>query len=86
MRLGYDVLLEKPVSNVPEHCIAIADEAKRLGRNVVVCHVLRYTPFYHSIKEIIASGKIGKIMNMQMNLQKMPLRIYMTESKLYKIS
>ena len=64
MRLGYDVLLEKPVSNVPEHCIAIADEAKRLGRNVVVCHVLRYTPFYQKIKETITSGRIGQVMSL----------------------
>ena len=57
---GYDILLEKPISNVPEHCLTIAQEARRLGRTVVVCHVLRYTPFYQKIKETIQSGPIGQ--------------------------
>lgn len=61
---GYDILLEKPISNVPEHCLAIAQEAKRLGRTVVVCHVLRYTPFYQKIKETIQSGRIGRVVSL----------------------
>ena len=64
LRLGYDVLLEKPVSNEPAHCIAIAEEAQRLGRSVVVCHVLRYTPFYQKIKETIVSGRIGRVISL----------------------
>ncbi len=64
LRLGYDVLLEKPVSNEPAECIAIAEEAKRLGRTVVVCHVLRYPPFYQKIKETITSGRIGRVMSL----------------------
>ena len=61
---GYDILLEKPVSNLPEHCIEIANTAKRLGRKVMVCHVLRYSPFYQKIKETIESGVIGKVMSL----------------------
>lgn len=61
---GYDILLEKPISNVPEHCLTIAQEARRLGRTVVVCHVLRYTPFYQKIKETIQSGRIGQVISL----------------------
>ena len=61
---GYDILLEKPISNVPEHCLTIAQEARRLGRTVVVCHVLRYTPFYQKIKETIQSGRIGQVVSL----------------------
>lgn len=64
MQKGYDVLLEKPVSNLPENCITIAQEANRLGRSVVVCHVLRYTPFYQKIKEVILSGRIGRVVSL----------------------
>jgi len=60
--LGYDILLEKPIATVIDHCTAICDKANALGRKVAVCHVLRYTPFYQKIKEIIASGNIGRIM------------------------
>ena len=61
--LGYDILLEKPVSPVPEECEAIEAAAEAKGVQVLVCHVLRYTPFFRAIKKIIDDGKIGKIMN-----------------------
>ena len=64
LQLGYDILLEKPVSNRSEYCIAIANEAKRLGRVVLVCHVLRYTPFYQKIKELITGGRIGQVISL----------------------
>lgn len=58
---GYDLLLEKPVAVTPEDCKIIADTANRLGRNVLVCHVLRYTPFYREVKRLIDAGTVGKI-------------------------
>lgn len=38
---------------------------KENGNKVMICHVLRYTPFYLSIKERVASGEIGDIINIQ---------------------
>lgn len=61
--LGYDVLLEKPVSPDPAECRQIADHAKKMGTKVVVCHVLRYTPFFSIIKEMIDSGKLGDVVS-----------------------
>ncbi|MDD4124326.1 MAG: Gfo/Idh/MocA family oxidoreductase [Eubacteriales bacterium] len=62
---GYDILLEKPISTNAKECRDIAEAANRLGRKVVVCHVLRYTVFYQKIKEIISSGVIGDIVSIQ---------------------
>ena len=45
--LQYDILLEKPVSPDPEECNKIADYAEQMGSKVIVCHVLRYTPFFY---------------------------------------
>lgn len=64
---GYNILLEKPVTANPEELLEIEEKAKEKGCKVVVCHVLRYTPFYSTIKRIIDSGKIGKIVDMQLN-------------------
>lgn len=64
---GYNILLEKPITANPEELLAIEKKAKEKGCKVVVCHVLRYTPFYSKIKSIIDSGKIGKIVDMQLN-------------------
>ncbi len=61
MQAGYDLLLEKPIANNKEDCLAIYEASKRFGRKVVVCHVLRYTPFYSTVKRMIDSGKLGEV-------------------------
>lgn len=62
LRLGYDILLEKPISPKEEECREIIQTATELGRKIAVCHVLRYTPFYGEIKKRIQQGEIGNIM------------------------
>lgn len=59
----YDLLLEKPVAPTPEECYKISDNANKNGVKVLVCHVLRYSPFYKAMKKFISSGKLGEIMN-----------------------
>lgn len=61
MELGYHLLLEKPMSNTESECRQIAETARKTGRTLVVCHVLRYTPFYMTIKSLIDQGKIGEV-------------------------
>lgn len=65
LELGYDVLLEKPMSPVPAECMALAAAAERHGRILTVCHVLRYTPFMQAVKEIVGSGAIGRLVSIQ---------------------
>ena len=60
---GYDLLLEKPVSPDLSECEEIEAAAKAKGVNVLVCHVLRYTPFFRALKKLIDDGKVGRIMN-----------------------
>lgn len=64
MKAGYDLLLEKPIAATYEDCLKISAAAEKYKRRVIVCHVLRYTPFYKKIKEIIDSGKIGNIITL----------------------
>lgn len=59
---GYHILLEKPMSNREQECIDIEAAAAKAGKHMAVCHVLRYTPFYQTIKGIIDSGEIGEVM------------------------
>lgn len=63
LKKGYHVLLEKPISPDLEECRKIVRVAKECNRRVVVCHVLRYTPFFTKIKEIIENDTIGDIVN-----------------------
>ena len=58
---GYHVLLEKPMSNSEAECRAIAAAAERGGRVLCVCHVLRYTPFYATLKRLVDEGAVDEV-------------------------
>lgn len=58
---GYDLLLEKPISVNREDCLAIYEASVRNQRKVIVCYVLRYSPFYSEVKRIVDSGVLGDI-------------------------
>ncbi len=63
---GYHLLLEKPMAPAPEDCKDILNAAEENGVMLAVCHVLRYTLFNRKVKEIIDSGKLGKIRTIQL--------------------
>lgn len=63
---GYDLLLEKPISPSAEECRALRDAAQKKGVSVLICHVLRYTPFFRTVRKLIDSGRIGKVVNIQL--------------------
>lgn len=67
LEMGYDLLLEKPISPNIEECMAVWKQAKKYGRKVIVCHVLRYTNFFSEIKKIIDSKELGKVIAIQHN-------------------
>ncbi len=60
---GCHVLLEKPAAQTPEHLDAISKKAREVGKEVCICHVLRYHPCFIKVKELIASGKYGRIIS-----------------------
>ncbi|MBE6561958.1 MAG: Gfo/Idh/MocA family oxidoreductase [Ruminococcaceae bacterium] len=63
---GYDMLLEKPFAVSEEEALRLRDCAKKNGSKVMICHVLRYAPFYYAIKQRLVRGEIGDIMSIQM--------------------
>ncbi len=63
LELGYDVLLEKPMTPVLEENARLVHQAEASGRILQVCHVLRYTPFWQALREVVQSGKLGKIIS-----------------------
>ncbi len=64
---GYDVLLEKPIAPSLEEIVDLQRLAERLGRKLQVCYVLRYTPFYRKVKELVDSDIIGDIISINAN-------------------
>ncbi|MBL4934618.1 Gfo/Idh/MocA family oxidoreductase [Clostridium sp. YIM B02515] len=62
---GYHVLLEKPMSYDAMECVSMGEYAKKYNRVFSICHVLRYTPFFRTIKKLLEDGRIGKLMSIQ---------------------
>ncbi|WP_245856168.1 Gfo/Idh/MocA family protein [Paenibacillus rigui] len=65
LEAGYDVLLEKPIGVTEEEVLHLQRKAEEHGRTVMICHVLRYAPFYTAIQRRIADGELGEIINIQ---------------------
>ena len=61
--MGYNLLLEKPVAQTARECADIALAAQKKGVAVLVCHVLRYTPFFNKVKQLLMEDTIGKPMS-----------------------
>jgi len=63
LKQGYHILLEKPICQTAAELSLLVKTVRETGRKVMICHVLRCAPFYRKIKEIVASGKIGDLIN-----------------------
>ena len=62
LKLGYDVLLEKPISDSREELRELIAVQKETGRKVIVCHELRYGAGYVKAKELLQEGVIGQLL------------------------
>ncbi len=67
MDLGYDVLLEKPMSPSLDECIKMAKKAEDTGVLLSLCYVLRFTEIFQKIKQLIDDGEIGRLVAIQHN-------------------
>ena len=65
--MNLNILLEKPISPIREEVLNIANKAKDYEKVFMICHVLRYSPFFRKIKELIDEGAIGELININHN-------------------
>jgi predicted dehydrogenase len=61
MRSGVSILLEKPICPTEPDVRRLLAAARRHGADITVAHVLRYTPFFARIKELLDRGVIGQL-------------------------
>jgi predicted dehydrogenase len=64
-RLGYAMLLEKPMAPNAADCQRIVEAVERSGVIFAVGHVLRYTPYTRQIRALLAAGAIGDVVSIQ---------------------
>ncbi len=61
----YHVLMEKPMSPVPQECIIMGDYAKQKNRIFMICHTMRYSEFMPAIKKLVDEGRIGRLISIE---------------------
>ncbi len=65
LKLGYDILLEKPMATTLADCRAIEAAQRASGGKIVgVCHSLRYAKNMRTLRDMVAGGAIGRVMTM----------------------
>lgn len=64
---GKDVFCEKPLATSLKHCLEMREAWKRSGRQFSLGFVLRYSPFYQKVRELIENGAVGKIVSFEFN-------------------
>lgn len=63
MELGYNVLLEKPITPSLEECHKLLAAQKKYNKKVVVCHVLRYAPAYLVVDRLLKTQAVGRLLD-----------------------
>ncbi|MFN8611079.1 MAG: Gfo/Idh/MocA family oxidoreductase [Vulcanimicrobiota bacterium] len=58
---GKDVYVEKPLTLQVEHAQELVELAREKERLLMVGHLLHYHPAFIKLKEIVASGQLGKL-------------------------
>ncbi len=61
IRHGVSILLEKPICPTEPEIRRLLAAARRRNADITVAHVLRYTPFFARIKELLDRGVIGQL-------------------------
>ena len=64
---GYHVVIEKPMGLNKAECEAVIFKALQMSRQVFVVKQNRYSPPSKWMKEIVDSGRLGKIFTVQVN-------------------
>lgn len=65
MKMGYPVLCEKPIAEDPTEAEEMLSFYEKQGGFLMIADNYRYSPVMRKCREIIASGKLGKIHNVQ---------------------
>ena len=63
LELGAHVFCEKPMSDSLQDCVQLLNAAKKTDKVVSIGFMFRFDPFVQKVKQIIDSGRIGKILH-----------------------
>ena len=62
---GYHLLLEKPMAPDADGCKEIVQAVQDAGVIFAVGHVLRYTAYTRTLKDVVSQGRIGEVVSIE---------------------
>lgn len=65
LEMGYDLLLEKPIAPTAAELDRLVAAAKDRPGAVTVGHVMRYMPFFLTLRRLLREGRIGVLQGVQ---------------------
>ncbi len=65
MERGWHILVEKPLCTNAKELIRLYDTCVNYPKTLIVCHQMRLTPVYQTIKRLVDSGRYGTITCLQ---------------------
>jgi predicted dehydrogenase len=63
---GVPVLMEKPLASTEPSLRELTEVSRRASAPIFVAHVLRYTPFFRTIKAVLAGGALGPVRTLRL--------------------
>ena len=64
------ILCEKPMAMSVDECRHILDACQRHNAHLQICFLLRFHPWFHQIRNLIASGDLGQVIQARASLLK----------------
>src|SRR5574344_2481310 len=72
MKAGKPVYVEKPMASNYEDCCRINRISEQTGVPCFVAYYRRYLPYFQKVKELVASGTVGNVINVQIRFAQPP--------------
>ena len=67
LQAGKNVFCEKPLATTFEDCLAVQHAVEKSSRVFAFGLVLRYSPHYQKIRELVQAGQVGRIISFEFN-------------------
>ena len=63
LKAGKHVICEKPMARTGSQCLRMIEAARKARRRLFVAHCIRYWPDYAKTRDIVRSGRHGKVLS-----------------------
>ncbi|MGL4519245.1 MAG: Gfo/Idh/MocA family protein [Phocaeicola sp.] len=86
MKAGKPVYIEKPMAASYEDCARINRISQETGIPCFVAYYRRYLPYFQKVKELVETGQIGNVINVQVRFAQPPRNLdYNTINRPWRI-